>query len=164
MTTGVFLDTSYLISLVDQNRKNHAAAADYYRYMLGNNVRMFVSAIAASEFAVRQPIGDLPLKNFTFVPFNVPHGVEAARLWTELRRDAGDDRAVVRDDVKLMAQAEREGISFILTDDKNTMYKHCERLRIADVIKLRAVKLEDGFDNCAFRTDGQIGLKLSHGG
>lgn len=164
MTTNVLLDTSYLISLVNQSRKNHAAAADYYRFMLANNVRMFVSAIAASEFAVRQPIDELPLRNFTFVPFNVPHGVEAARLWTALQRDDGDDRAVARDDVKLMAQAEREGISFILTDDKNTMYKHCERLRAAEVIKLRAVKLEDGFDDCAFRTDGQTGFKLAYAG
>jgi hypothetical protein len=64
---------------------------------------MCFSTIVAAEFAIGQPLTDLPLKNFRAIPFNIPHSIEAARLWNALVRDSGDSRAVVRDDVKLMS-------------------------------------------------------------
>lgn len=161
MTAAVLLDTSFLISLVDGKRTNHSIAAQYYRMMLELQCPMFFSAIVAAEFAIKQPITDLPLMNFRPIPFNIPHSVEAARLWTALgNRDNGDARAVVRDDIKLMAQAAHESISFILTEDASTLYKYCSRLRDAGVFRVKAIKLVDGFDSCALREDGQRGLSL----
>lgn len=160
MTIAALLDTSFLISLVDSGRHNHSIAVQYYRLMLEQQMPMYFSAIAAAEFAIKQPITDLPLKNFRCIPFNIPHSIEAARLWNLLDRDSTDNRAVVRDDVKLMAQAEHESIPFILTEDASTLFKHCERLRNSRHIKVRAVKLADGFDSCALREDGQRGLNL----
>lgn len=96
-------DTSFLISLVNQSRTNYGVAAQYYRMILEQQVSMYFSAIVAAEFDVKQPITDLPLKNFRSIPFNVPHAREAARLWNVLRKqDDGDTRHVVRDDVNLM--------------------------------------------------------------
>jgi hypothetical protein len=130
--------------------------------MLEQQLPMFFSTIAASEFAVGQPITELPLENFRTLPFNITHAVEAARLWNALgKRDDGDSRAVVRDDIKLMAQAERESINFLLTEDGATLFKYCERLRAVGTVKVRAIKLADGFDDCAFHPDGQTGLKLT---
>ena len=161
MTAAVLLDTSFLISLVDGNRANHSVAAQYYRLMLEQQCPMYFSAIVVAEFAIGQPITDLPLKNFRFIPFNVPHSVEAARLWNMIiKHDDGDDRAVVRDDIKLIAQAAHEHISVILTEDAKTLYKYCERLRSAGMLRVRAIKLVDGFDSSALREDGQRGLKL----
>lgn len=160
MTAAVLLDTSFLISLVDANRPNHSVAAQYYRLMLEQQCAMYFSAIVAAEFAIGQPITDLPLKNFRPIPFNIPHSVEAARFWNALNRDSGDNRAVVRDDIKLMAQAAHEFISFILTEDASTLFKYCERLRDAGASRVRAIKLVDGFDSCALREDGQRGLSL----
>lgn len=160
MTAAVLLDTSFLISLVDGNRPHHPIAAQYYRMMLEQQSPMFFSAIVAAEFAIGQPLTDLPLKNFRAIPFNIPHSVEAARLWNALNRDDGDNRAVVRDDIKLMAQAAHESISFILTEDAKTLYKYCERLRSAGVLRVRAIKLVDGFDPSVLREDGQRGLTL----
>lgn len=128
--------------------------------MLDQRVPMFLSAIVASEFAVKQDLTDLPLKTFKVLPFNITHGVQAAKLWTALSRDEGDSRNVVRDDVKLMGQAEHEAIPFMLTEDSSTLYKYCERLRTAGLLKLQAVTLADGFNDCAFRLDGQGGLQL----
>ncbi|MEY2343184.1 PIN domain-containing protein [Acidithiobacillus sp. IBUN Pt1247-S3] len=68
MTAAVLLDTSFLISLVDQNRPNHETAVSYYRLMLDQQVPMYFSAIVAAEFAIKQPITDLPLKNFRCEP------------------------------------------------------------------------------------------------
>jgi hypothetical protein len=76
-------------------------------------------------------------------------------------RDSGDSRAVIRDDVKLMAQAAHESIPFILTEDVSTLYKYCERLRISGDLKIKAIKLIDGFDSCAFGLDGQKGFDLT---
>lgn len=157
MSASVLLDTSFLISLVNENRIHHATAAQYYRHLLQNNIPMYFSSIVAAEFGIKQAIADLPLNNFRILNFNVPHGQKAAGLWNSLgQRDDGDDRAVVRDDVKLMAQASHEGIGFILTEDASTLHKYCERMRAAGVIQTRAITLQDGFDVNVLREDGQI--------
>lgn len=132
MTVGVLLDTSFLISLVTQKRSHHHVAQQYFRTILDQNIAVYFSAIVAGEFAIKQPITELPLKKFRTLPFEIPHAIEAARLFNALgSRDEGDIRHVVREDVKLIAQANYENIKFILTDDVSTLYKYCERLRTA---------------------------------
>ncbi len=158
--SSVLLDTSFLITLVDAGRPHHEVASQYYRQMLDEQVVMYFSAIAASEFAIKQPITDLPLKNFRTIPFNILHSIEAARLWNLIDRDPGDIRHVIRDDVKLIAQASKESISFILTEDVSTLYKYCDRLRASGFIQARPIKLIDGFDSYAFQANGQRGLEL----
>ncbi len=165
MTVAVLLDTSFLISLVDRNRPNHLVAAQYYRFLLEQQSPIYFSAIVAAEISIKQPITDFPLKNFRAIPFNIPHSIESARIWNALgTRDNGDSRAVIRDDVKLMAQAAHESIPFILTEDASTLYKYCERLRTSGHLNVRAIKLVDGFDSCALRLDGQKGLGLIQSG
>lgn len=157
MSVSVLLDTSFLISLVSENRPHHTTAMQYYRHLLTNNVPMYFSAIVAAEFGIKQPITDLPLNNFRALDFNVPHGQKAANLWTALgQRDDGDHRAVVRDDVKLLAQTSHEGIDFILTEDASTLHRYCERLRSSGHLQTRAITLKNGFDASALRADGQI--------
>lgn len=159
MSASALLDTSFLITLVNAHRPHHAVAVQYYRHMLQSNVTMCFSAIVASEFGIKQDITDLPLGNFRPLNFNIPHGQQAAFIWNQLgSRDAGDARHIVRDDVKLIAQASHEAIAFILTEDGNTLYKYCERLREAGHIQTRAIKLMDGFDANALNEDGQTGI------
>jgi predicted nucleic acid-binding protein len=160
MKGPVLLDTSFLISLVDQNRANHIVAAQYYKFLLEQQIPIYFSAIVAAEIAIKQPITDFPLKNFRILPFNITHSVEAARIWNLLGgHDTGDNRAVVRDDVKIIAQALRHEIPFILTEDASTFYKYCERLRTLHSSNVRAIKLADGFDFNAFRLDGQKNME-----
>ncbi len=157
MSASVLLDTSFLISLVSEHRTHHPTAMQYYRHFLENNVPIYFSAIVAAEFGIKQPITDLPLGNFRVLDFNVPHGRVAANLWNVLgQRDAEDNRAVVRDDVKLLAQASHEGIGFILTEDASTLHKYCERLRSSGHLQTRAVVLKNGFDASEVSDDGQI--------
>jgi predicted nucleic acid-binding protein len=156
MKGPVLLDTSFLISLVDQKRAHHDIAAQYYKFLIEQQIPLYFSVIVAAEIAIKQPITDFPLKNFRILPFNIPHSIEAARIWNLLNgHDAGDNRAVVRDDVKIIAQALREDIPFILTEDASTFYKYCERLRTLHNLNIRAIKLVDGFDFSALRLDGQ---------
>lgn len=161
MKLSVLLDSSYIITLVDSSRKNHLHAKNYYKHLLQIEAAIHLSTIAISELSVRHDIRTLPMGNLRVLPFSARHGVEAGRLWNLLERDESDVRHVVRDDVKLIAQASIEGLHAILTDDQNTFYKHCERLRAKRHIRPRAVKLSDGFDASFLNFDGQMALELA---
>lgn len=165
MSTMVLLDTSFLITLVNDQRPNHKTASRYFHHMFQNDVPIYLSAIAAAEFSVKQPVTDLPLNYLRILNFNLAHSQQAARLFNALEsRDQGDSRVAVRDDVKLMAQASHEQIGLILTEDASTLYKYCERLRIAGQIQTRAITLKDGFDAGVFNEDGHRSLELSQPG
>ena len=155
------MDTSFLISLVDQNRPHHSSAAQYYRLSLEQQVPMYLSVIVAAEFAIKQALDELPLKQFRILPFNISHAVRSADFWRQLGRDDGDSRAVVRDDFKLLAQADKESISIILTEDAKTLHKYCERLRKQGVLQTRSILLTNGFDPSGLREDGQRGLNFT---
>ncbi len=160
MKTSVLLDTSFLISLVDSKRTNHDIAKQYYKFLIEQKSPLYFSAIVASEFSMKQSITELELHNFIPLPFNIPHSIKSAAISNLLGgRDIGDDRAVVKDDLKIIAQALCENIPFILTDDANTFYKYCERLRTANNLSIRAIKLADGFNSHALRLDGQTDVE-----
>jgi len=71
MVDGAVLDTGFFISLVDGNRPCHEAARGYYRHFLENGITMFLPTVVVAEFAIKQPIADLPLRNFRVLPFNL---------------------------------------------------------------------------------------------
>ena len=108
---------------------------------------MYLSAIAISEFQVRQSINDLPLRNFIILPFNADHAMRCGMLLAQQQpRDSGDDRVRVKDDLKLIAQCDCEGITHVLTEDANTLVRYLERVQPAAVPVTRAILLKDGFD------------------
>ena len=152
--TSILLDTSFLIALADPTRANHAVAKQYLRESLGKGVPLYLSAIAVSEFQVKQAVTDLPLRNFIVLPFNIDHAMQVGLLMRDLIRDASDDRVAVKDDVKLIAQAVCESITHILTEDRNTLAKYMERLRTQGSIMVRPILLGDGFD-AAWLNNGQ---------
>jgi len=116
---GVLLDTSYLISLSDSSRNHHDTAKDYYRVFIERTVIMYLSTVVASEFQVRQDLKDLPLQNFLTLPFNIDHSGPTAILTAAnlARRPDAYDRCAIKDDFKLLAQCQIEGITHFITDD-----------------------------------------------
>lgn len=147
---SVLLDTSFLISLSDPARKHHAVALQYYRECVQRQVTMYLSAIVISEFQVKQAINDLPLRNFVVLPFNVDHAMRCGLLIRDLERDPGDDRVRVKDDFKLMAQCDCEGITHLLSEDASTLAKYLNRARESGAAPTRVVLLRDGFDAAWF--------------
>lgn len=145
----VSLDTSFLISFADPGRPNHAVAVDYFRHCLAQHIPLWISTIAAGEFEVGQPIGDLPLQNFRIQPYNLPHAIRAAALLRALRDEnapsAEDRRPVIINDVKIIAQAEEDQIPVILTEDANTLLRMCARLRAKGQTAVRVLLLSEGF-------------------
>ena len=117
------VDTSYLISLADPSRQHHEAAVSHLREALRRKVPVYLSAIVASEFQVKQAVTDLPLRNFVVLPFNFDHAMMAGLLMRGLQRDSGDGRAIVKEDIKLIAQSTCESLTHILTEDAQTLVK-----------------------------------------
>lgn len=127
---------------------------------------MWVSTIAAGEFEVGQPVSDLPLQNFRILPYNLPHAIKAAALYKADRalnqlKTPEDKRALVINDLKIIAQCETEGIPIILTEDENTLARIVERLRLANHLRTRVVLLRDGFTPGALGTPEQKEFPLS---
>ncbi len=118
---------------------------------------MLLSTIVVSEFQVRQAINDLPLRNFQVLPFNVDHAMRCGILMRQWPRDDGDDRVRVKDDLKLIAQCDCEGVSHLLTEDASTLVKYLERAQGTDLLPTRAILLKHGFD-AAWFNNGQGSL------
>ena len=155
--SAFLVDTSFLISLADPGRPNHQVAKSYLREALLRGVPLYLSAIVASEFQVGQPVTDLPLRNFVILPFNIDHAMTAGLLMRSFERDAADRRDVVKEDIKLIAQAICESITHILTEDKRTLAKYVQRFNAAGQSAIQTVLLVDGFD-AAWFNNGQRGL------
>lgn len=146
----VTLDTSFLITLADNQREHHAVAVNYFRHCVVHNVPMYVSAIAAGEFAVKQPLTDLPLQNFRLRAYDLVQAQRSALLYNLNRQyqPAVPDgpRNCVINDLKILAQAVEDEVSVLLTEDRNTLAKIAQRLCDEGLITLRVVLLKDGFE------------------
>ena len=154
---SVLLDTSFLISFSDPTRTHHATAQRYYRECIQRQVPMFLSTIAISEFQVRQAINDLPLRNFVVLPFNVDHAMACGLLLRATNRDAADDRVRIKDDFKLIAQCQCDGITHLLSEDAGTLAKYVARLSGHGPGATKVVLLKDGFEAAWFE-NGQSRL------
>ena len=145
----VSLDTSFLISFADPDRSNHAVAVDYFRHCLAQRIPMWISVVAAGEFEVGEPVGDLPLQNFRIQPYNLPQAIRAASLFRALHEEntaaSTDRRPVIINDLKIIAQAEEEKIPIIITEDANTLSRLAARLLQSGGVSVRVLLLKDGF-------------------
>ncbi|WP_210411659.1 hypothetical protein [Rhodoferax sediminis] len=146
-----------MISFSDPARAHHTVAVQYYRECVQRQVPMYLSTIVISEFQVKQAINDLPLRNFVVLPFNVDHAMRCGLLIRDLARDPSDDRVRVKDDFKLMAQCDCEGIGHVISEDASTLAKYLDRSRESGAVSAKVVLLRNGFDSTWFE-NGQTRL------
>lgn len=154
MATGVLLDTSFLITLADKNRKHHEAARRYWRHFIENQIPIFLSTIVVSEFCVKQEIDPQILRCCVVLPFNWDDAQRVATLDWKPLRPPGVERDALKDDMKIIAQAARMDVEYVITDDSESFFRFCEAFKAAGKVQFNAVKLEDGFDR-AFFNGGQ---------
>lgn len=147
---SVLLDTSFLITFADPNRPHHEIANQYFFECAKRGIPMFLSTIVISEFSVVQPITDLPLGNFHVLPFNVDHAIHCGRLIAEFPRDKGDDRVKVKDDFKIIAQCDLDGVTHLFTEDDSTLVKYLKRVNPTSFPTTSSVLMKDGFDRSHF--------------
>ena len=155
MRNGVFLDTSFLITLAGSGRERHGVAKSYFKHFLANKMPMAVSAIVVAEFCVRQQLSTLPLEQLILLPFNHEDAVAVASLDFKVFQQPGIDRQSLRDDFKIIGHAHARNFGFLATDDAETMARYCAELHRQGRIGVRAIKLQDGFSLAAFTPDGQ---------
>lgn len=150
----ICLDTSYLISFADDTRPNHSTAVDYFRHCVANGHLFCLSTLVVSEFEVGQPTSDLPLQHFHIIPFNFRHAVRSAddhKVIKGLPAPDAADRHVVRNDLKILAQADIEQCQVILTEDANTLTRWAAQLGRSNLCGVSPVLLKHGF-----RPDGLV--------
>jgi len=125
---------------------------------------MYISVVSAGEFEVKQSFTDLPLDTFRILPFNLPDALGAAHLFrvlhTEGSRDPCDARKIIINDLKIIAQAEEEGIGIILSEDENTMSRAASTLRTLSAAEAEVLLLKDGFTPGRLVTPDQTELPL----
>jgi len=121
----VLLDTSFLISLAQEERPNHKNATEYFKYLLENGYTLILSSIVVAEFETKQQIPDSFLKHFQLCNFTFIDGRKAGELTTTPLRSDGDSnsRDAIKDDYKLLAQIINNDIGYIATEDSQAIKK-----------------------------------------
>lgn len=159
---SVLVDTSYLITLYDDGRPNHKTAKTYFKYLLENKIKIYLSTIVISEFQQGQSVVDL-INNGKYIvlPFNYEDAIKSAELAFNLggqnRSQGGETAAKQKDDIKIMGQAEQKKIDFILTEDESTLTRYAGRLSGAGIFSPKIIKMSDKFDSSWFN-NGQASL------
>ncbi len=162
---NVILDTGFLISLVNQDRSEHAAAKAYYKYFLENGFMLLVPTIVVSEFTIKQPFEELPLHNFTILPFNYGEAVccgELNAFYYRKKLQPGQ-RDAVKDDFKIIAQAKEQDAAYLITEDATSMKPYCEELKKEGKIEFSVIPLSEGFDISYINGNGQTEMPISSG-
>ena len=156
----VLVDTSFLITLYNKKRPNHASAFRYFKYFIEKSIKMYLSTIVISEFQQMQPILDLiNSRNYIVLPYNYEHAIKTAELTYNLGGTSrrGSPNPKYKDDCKLMGQAEHEDINYIITEDASTLARYCNKLSRASLFKPKAIIVKNGFDVSIFN-NGQTSL------
>lgn len=160
MRDGVFLDTSFLITLANPAEARHQVAKLYFQHFLKARMPMAVSAIVVAEFCVKQKLHTLPLEQLLLLPFTHEDAVVVADLDFKAYQSPDVQRQVLKDDFKIIGHTEARGFGYLITDDANTLWRYCNELRQADRLHFRPIKLQDGFSLEPFTPDGQSDLSV----
>ena len=155
MGAGVVLDTSFLITLADPVRKNHAVARRYWRHFMEQNIPVFLPTIVVSEFCVRQEIPPEILRCCVVLPFNWDEAIKTAQIDFTQFRSPGDSRVAIKDDVKIIAQAMICDAQHVITEDTDSLARMASELKRSGRVGFKTICLKDGFDRSFFDPNGQ---------
>jgi len=127
----VFFDTSFFIRLYKQDDPDHKNARNYWERFRKENYEMFLSTIVAAEFGAGGAIKQLPYKYVTVLPFNI-NDAERSSVFAQVafenkRRGVIklENRVVIPNDTKILAQAEEIKADLFIARDDNcrTVYQ-----------------------------------------
>jgi predicted nucleic acid-binding protein len=121
----VFLDTSFFIRLMKESDEHYANAQTYFKRFQEKDATFFLSTIAIAEYGTGDDISHLPFRLYKTLPFNVNHAKVAAlfaKTAFEAKRKGAislENRIIIPNDTKLLAQAEVEKADLFLARDEN---------------------------------------------
>ena len=110
-------------------------AVEYFKRMLDDGCIMAVSTIALAEYAIKDTISSLPLRNLRIIAFNYKHAEKSGLFGLTVQGCRKEyeqiGRTIVLNDSKMFAQAEVEGVDYIISADSkaekiyNTLKEKC---------------------------------------
>ena len=165
-TNGVILDTSFLIKLVDSTCKENQAAKAHWAYFASNDIRVFLPTIVVSEFQTQDQIPDFIYSSAILLPFNFNDAETCAKINFPKPEDRSGTkgqpgaRQAIKDDIKIIAQAINENVSFAISGDAETFLKFVKRLNAEGKTACRGIALTDKFDPSIYNSDGQSEFAL----
>lgn len=123
---GILCDTSFIITLLNEERKDNQVAKDFYKFFLDNNVPLYLSSVVVGEFCVCGEFDQLPIEVMRPITYTLSHAKVAAnitRAFQERRKldhqqDNSWSRPRIPNDSMLLGQASAEPcISHFITAD-----------------------------------------------
>lgn len=160
---SVLVDTSFLVHLAKRDSEYHQAAEQYYQAFISKSWRMYLSVIVIAEYQQKQTVTDLMTSgNYLPLPYNFDDAIKTAEIAFNLSdtgREDEETKANAKDDIKLIATAEVNEITYVITGDQRTLFKYCEKLNAAGIVKVKPIALSDGYDSTIL-ANGQSSLKI----
>jgi len=153
MNGGVFLDTSFLITLANPSAEFHGEATTFFKYFLKERVPMGVSSIVVGEFSVKQKWSTMPQDQFITESFSHSDAIASAELdFAAYKSPTGapGGRQSLKDDFKIIGHAHARGYQHLITRDRETMMKYCTDLLQSGRTKLHPIDLSLGFSKSIF--------------
>lgn len=117
------LDTSFLIRLLKEDEPLHKNAKAYFQHFLENSFVLYVSTVAVAEYCVKGTLDQLPFECVRVIPFNLDHAAKAGSYACTLYRAkekgtyAPEQRLIIPNDTKILAQASAIGALYFVTAD-----------------------------------------------
>lgn len=128
MKTGVLLDTSFFVRLIDGQSPLKPIATQYFHEFVKANFTLYVSTISIAEYCVGGKMDDLPFSVLQVLPFQLEHaqaaGNFAATIYQERRKGVIKvaNRIIIPNDTKLFAQADVEpAIKYYVSSDAESL-------------------------------------------
>lgn len=149
MNSGVFLDTSFLISLANPKDSAHGVAYQYFRHFLNEGIPMGLSAIVVAEYCVNGKWETLTTEQFILESFTQEDARHAAsldfkRLQLAEKNPAPGFRQALKDDLKIIGHAHSRDYSYLITGDAK-MFGYCEDFKKEGATKFMPLNLGWGF-------------------
>jgi len=143
---GLLVDTSALIAFANPESALHENVSAYIAQAIRDGVPLHISSLVVAEFCSRQAIADLDLKTFILDSFDIPEAVLSGKLDAAITRQPEDSRVQHKVDLMLIAHAHKLGLAGILTGDRNTLAKYCDRLRELRLVDIHPLVITDPYD------------------
>jgi len=161
---SVLLDTSFLITLLNDARNHHKTATDYFYLWTTSKVTLYASTIVIAEYSVKGKLEDFVMQHLTVLPFNYDHALKTGELvatQAEAKKNniwplVGNERDAVKDDLKLFAQTHLTDSHLLATADEG-MPRLADFFRSEGYLAFDILPLWEPF-NHDMATTGERGL------
>ena len=157
MAAGVVLDTTFLITLANDERAHHSAARLFWRHFTESGMPIFLSTVVVSEFCIKQELPPDILRSCFLLPFNWDDAQQTAELLRQAVFGSSEAREAVKDDWKIIAQSIICNAAYLITED-DKMHRRATAMSDDRGSALRSIDLKNGFNLSVFHPARQGAL------